>query len=114
MAGTADGTCVPLSATPVEIAVITPSTMANCAPLVMVEFEGAVLDDARFVSAVLEIFPVEGGTTELITPFDCTRPDSPEVESVEFDEATFSCTKSDEAVPKDVKPEDDEADDSAA
>ena len=88
--------------------------MTNCAPLVMVEFEGAVLDDARFVSAVLEIVPVEGGTTALITPFGCTRPDNPEVESVEFDEAALSSTKSDEAVPEDVKPDDDEADDSAA
>lgn len=71
--------------------------MTDCAPLVMVGFEGAELDDARFVSAVLEIVPFEGGTIALITPFGRTRPDSPEVESVEFDEAAFSSTKSDEA-----------------
>ena len=81
--------------------------MTNCAPLVMVEFEGAVLDDARFVSAVLEIVPVEGGTTALITPIGCTRPDKPEVESVEFDEAALGTTKSDEAVPEDFTPDDD-------
>ncbi|KAL2054813.1 hypothetical protein ABVK25_005117 [Lepraria finkii] len=71
--------------------------MTDCTPLVMVGFEGAELDDARFVSAVLEIVPFEGGTIALITPFGRTRPDSPEVESVEFDEAAFSSTKSDEA-----------------
>jgi hypothetical protein len=74
--------------------------MTNCAPPVIVGFEGAVLEDVRFVSAVL------GGTRVLSNPVGCNTPDSPVFENVRFDRpAVFSGTRFEEPVSRGTKAE---------